>query len=259
MKRFIAVLFVLQNLFSSLSAQSEAGAIFLLIAPGARAGGMGEAQVAVANDAYASYWNPAGLGFLKGSDAALMHVNWLPNLADDLYYEFLAFKQPIGYGTVGGHLIYLNLGEQQGMDEFGNATETFKSMMWAASASYGAKLTSTSSIGLNLNITPSSSSNKILLLFSATIDTEASGRQGDITIWREISSSNVAINGNGFMQIYNSAGRNVSSGTFNYYDSPSTTNQILYRIALRSNTGTQLNVGANTGGNVTLTAIEVDA
>ena len=65
MKRFIAVLFVLRIFISSLAAQSEAGAIFLLIAPGARAGGMGEAQVAVANDAYASYWNPAGLGFLK--------------------------------------------------------------------------------------------------------------------------------------------------------------------------------------------------
>ncbi len=44
----------------------EAGAIFLLIAPGARAGALGEAQVAVTDDAYASYWNPAGLGFLKG-------------------------------------------------------------------------------------------------------------------------------------------------------------------------------------------------
>ncbi|MBT6158485.1 MAG: hypothetical protein HOH91_00960, partial [Candidatus Marinimicrobia bacterium] len=65
----------------SLFAQSEAGAIFLLIAPGARAGGMGEAQVAVADDAYASYWNPAGLGFLEGSELAMMHVNWLPNLA----------------------------------------------------------------------------------------------------------------------------------------------------------------------------------
>ena len=48
----------------NLRAVSEAGALFLLISPGARAGGMGEAQVAVANDAYASYWNPAGLAFL---------------------------------------------------------------------------------------------------------------------------------------------------------------------------------------------------
>ena len=95
------------------------GAIFLLISPGARAGGMGEAQVAVANDVYASYWNPAGLAFLEGSEMAIMHVNWLPNLADDLYYEFLAFlPRHFPYlGTLGGHIIYLNLGEQIRMGE----------------------------------------------------------------------------------------------------------------------------------------------
>ena len=93
MKRILIALFLMIATINSLSAQSEAGAIFLLIAPGARAGGMGEAQVAVANDAYASYWNPAGLGFLDGQELALMHVNWLPGLADDLYYEFLAFRK----------------------------------------------------------------------------------------------------------------------------------------------------------------------
>ena len=134
MKRtaFLCML-VLLTILKPIYGQSEAGAVFLLISPGARAGGMGEAQVAVANDVYASYWNPAGLAFLEGSELAMMHVNWLPNLADDLYYEFLAFKQPIGYGTLGGHLIYLNLGEQQGMDGFGNPTSIFSSFMKATS------------------------------------------------------------------------------------------------------------------------------
>ena len=138
MKRFIAVLFVLQIFISSLTAQSEAGAIFLLIAPGARAGGMGEAQVAVANDAYASYWNPAGLGFLKGSEAALMHVNWLPGLADDMYYEFLGFRKHYDkLGTLGGHIIFLNLGEQVRTSEIGEELGTFTSYMTAFSMSYG--------------------------------------------------------------------------------------------------------------------------
>ena len=39
-------------------AVGEAGAIFLLIAPGAGPQGAGEAQVAKADDAYASYYNP---------------------------------------------------------------------------------------------------------------------------------------------------------------------------------------------------------
>ena len=59
MKRIFSIVAALLFFSSpSINAQSDAGAIFLLISPGARAGGMGEAQVAVANDAYASYWNP---------------------------------------------------------------------------------------------------------------------------------------------------------------------------------------------------------
>ncbi|GIS35994.1 MAG: hypothetical protein Ct9H90mP7_0020 [Candidatus Neomarinimicrobiota bacterium] len=52
MKRYFSIVAALLLLSSpSIKAQSDAGAIFLLISPGARAGGMGEAQVAVANDA----------------------------------------------------------------------------------------------------------------------------------------------------------------------------------------------------------------
>jgi len=41
---------------------SQTAVQFLLIAPGARAGGMGETFVAVSDDATAVHWNPAGLG-----------------------------------------------------------------------------------------------------------------------------------------------------------------------------------------------------
>jgi hypothetical protein len=109
----LLLLLLLNNLF----AVGEAGAIFLLISPGAGPQGSGEAQVARVNDAYASYYNPSGLAFLKGREAVGMHVQWLPNLADDLYYEFLAYRHYIeGLGSIGGHIIYLNLGEQIGMD-----------------------------------------------------------------------------------------------------------------------------------------------
>ena len=140
-------------LFQTLVAQSEAGAIFLLISPGARPGGMGETHAAVADDAYASYYNPAGLGFLKGREAAGMHVNWLPNLASDLYYEFITFRQYIdGLGSVGGHVIFLNLGEQIGMDEQGNPTSNWSSFMAAAAGSFGTQLSENSSIGFNFKV-----------------------------------------------------------------------------------------------------------
>ena len=137
----------------SIKAQSDAGAIFLLISPGARAGGMGEAQVAVANDAYASYWNPAGLAFQEGSELAVMHVNWLPSLADDMYYEFLGFrKQFPTLGTLGGHLIYLNLGEQVRMDEYAQYQGTFTSYMMAGAMSYSTQLSPSSSFGMSAKL-----------------------------------------------------------------------------------------------------------
>ncbi len=135
------------------NAQSEAGSIFLLISPGARAGGMGEAQVALANDAYASYWNPAGLAFQEGSEIALMHVNWLPNLADDLYYEFLAVRRHFpNLGTLGGHIIYLNLGEQVRTDEYAQQQGKFTSYMMAVALSYSSLLSPKSSFGINAKV-----------------------------------------------------------------------------------------------------------
>tara|TARA_B100001287_G_scaffold159804_1_gene134332 strand:- start:399 stop:1745 length:1347 start_codon:yes stop_codon:yes gene_type:complete len=131
----------------------DASAIFLLISPGASAVGSGEAQVAKADDAYASYFNPAGLGFQTGSEFAGMHVNWLPGLADDIYYEFIAYKKNIPWlGTVGGNFTFLNLGEQQSTDEFGNSLGKFRSYMWAASLSYGTKINETTAWGTNFKI-----------------------------------------------------------------------------------------------------------
>ncbi len=140
-------------LVTQVFAVGEAGAIFLLIAPGAGPAGTGEAQVAKADDAYATYYNPAGLGFLRGSEMAGMHVNWLPNLADDIYYEFLAFTHYIdGIGSFGGNITYLNLGEQTRTDEFGNEQGQFKSYMFALNGSYGTQISSNSSIGLNFKV-----------------------------------------------------------------------------------------------------------
>jgi len=46
-------------------AQSEAGALFLTFKPGSRANAMGGAQIAIADDIFASYYNPAGLAKVK--------------------------------------------------------------------------------------------------------------------------------------------------------------------------------------------------
>ena len=58
----LALVLALGGAANSLADISSAAVLFLRIAPGPRAAGMGEAYVAVADDATATHWNPAGLG-----------------------------------------------------------------------------------------------------------------------------------------------------------------------------------------------------
>jgi len=152
MRSFKAIKLTLGSLLLATTVYSQS-ALFLLIAPGARAGGMGEAQVALADDAYASYWNPAGLGFQEGYEIAGMHVNWLPGLVDDMYYDFLGGRAPVkNLGVFGGHLIYLNAGEQQHTGPNGEDLGTFLTYFTSGALSYSTLITEQSSIGFNFKI-----------------------------------------------------------------------------------------------------------
>lgn len=55
------------------SAQAKYGNDFLSTGSGARALGMGSAQVALVNDVSAGYWNVAGLADLQSPQAMYMH------------------------------------------------------------------------------------------------------------------------------------------------------------------------------------------
>ena len=66
---------------------------FLNIGAGARGLGMGGAQVGIANDATAGYWNPAGLtGVQDATSISLMHANYFSNIAN---YDYGSVAIPI--------------------------------------------------------------------------------------------------------------------------------------------------------------------
>lgn len=131
---------------------AEATAIFLNIAPGARAGGMGEAFVAVADDASATWWNPAGLAFLNKQELTFMHVNWLPTFRlDDLYYDYISYITTAeDWGTVGMNVVFLNLGETERRDELNTPLGTFRTFETALTGSYGSTLSENLALGLNV-------------------------------------------------------------------------------------------------------------
>jgi hypothetical protein len=73
---------------------------FLRIGVGARAVGLGESFVAVANDPTAIFWNPAGLASMQRQEVALNHVSW----PGDVNYEHLAYVLPVR--RLGGSLAF---------------------------------------------------------------------------------------------------------------------------------------------------------
>jgi hypothetical protein len=156
-KSFALALVLLTLATGLLTAQVSTSAVpFLLIAPNSRASGMGEAGVALADDGWAIFWNPAGLGFQQGSEISLSHANWLPKFnLPDLWIAHLVYKQRVEEfdGTAALGVTFLNLGEIQQTGSGGpEVIGTFKSYEFAVTAGYGTQLSQDLGIGLNARL-----------------------------------------------------------------------------------------------------------
>ncbi len=140
-------------LVAGASAQvSIGGAQSLYIQPGARPAGMGDCYVALAEDASAVSWNPAGLAFLAGTyNFTLMHTQLVPDW-EDVYYEYAAYGQRIeGLGTVGASVIYLTYGKQIATDpDSPEPIGEFNSYEVIPSLAYGASIGENLAVGINL-------------------------------------------------------------------------------------------------------------
>jgi hypothetical protein len=130
---------------------------FLQIEPDPRAAGMGHAGVALADNAAAVFWNPAGLAWQQGNQVGLTHAAWLPSFNAELFYDYLVGKFRVeGLGTVGAHLTYLNLGEQVQTNDAGFEQGRFHSYELAGGVSYGYELTANWALGTGLRFIYSS-------------------------------------------------------------------------------------------------------
>ena len=131
--------------------ESHAAATFLLFAPSARAAGMGNAYVAIADDANATYYNPAALASLQIHSLSTTLYKPVPRLASDIFSSFGAYTHPFsGIGNLGYSLIYSSLGEQQRTDEEGTLLGTFKSYGMALGVSYGTHLFKNLALGITV-------------------------------------------------------------------------------------------------------------
>ncbi|MCR4296316.1 MAG: PorV/PorQ family protein [Elusimicrobia bacterium] len=126
------------------AASGTEGASFLDIPAGGRPAALAGAYSALATDAYAPVWNPAGLGFVPGAQLSAMHADY-----DDIGgYEFASFVHPLGArGGLGASAQYFHADRAASLDLNGDQLGTYSSYYGAYSLAYGFAFNEEFSIG----------------------------------------------------------------------------------------------------------------
>jgi hypothetical protein len=112
---------------------------FLMISPDSRAGGMGDAGVAVSPDANSIHWNPSKLAFAENDgEFSMSYSPWLRNLVPDMSLAYLAGYKRLGNkrSAIGGSLRYFNLGSILFTDINGATIRDFKPAEFAVDLAF---------------------------------------------------------------------------------------------------------------------------
>lgn len=162
MRTINGALLLLLTLAGAASAASSAagtsGAQFLKLGAGARAGAMADAFTAIADDAFAAYYNPAGLARLEKAQLGGAHSA----LFQGVSYQSLAFVVPFGradgrerietasnHHALGLSIYYLGVGDlERRTGDSTNPVGTFNSADTAYALSYAYSPNDRLSLGL---------------------------------------------------------------------------------------------------------------
>lgn len=125
---------------------------FLMIAPDARGGGMGDAGVSSSADANSMHWNPAKFAFIeKDFGAAVSYSPWLRGLVTDINLAYLGgYKRINERSVVAASLLYFSLGNINFTNDQGQDIGSYKPNEFAIDACYAYKFTDNFSGGIAL-------------------------------------------------------------------------------------------------------------
>ncbi len=118
---------------------------FLGMGVGARASALGGAFVAVADDATAGYWNPAGLPQVIGTEIIFMHNNWYQDISSDFLGAVFPVSQSVALGV---DISYVDYGSFDGYDGEDRPTGEYSANAYVVSSSGAVRLSRRLSVGL---------------------------------------------------------------------------------------------------------------
>jgi len=138
---------------------------FLLIAPDARAGAMGDAGVASTPDANSLHWNPAKYAFIdKNMGFSMAYSPWLRKLVNDINLAYITGYKKIGKDqAIAASLLYFSLGDITFTDIVGNVIGNFKPSEFAVDVAYSRKFSDHLSGGVALRYIHSNLTGGIVL------------------------------------------------------------------------------------------------
>src|SRR3989338_7096826 len=150
-----SVLYLFWAITSSAIAQGQAGTDIAILnaGVGARALGMGSAFTAIADNADAPYWNPAGLGQVTSNEITTMQTR----LSTDADHYYISYVRPALGGTLGISWIQVGLGsinQTSAEVDINNEVQNLSIFSYFSNAyllSYGKNLNEHISIGLKLD------------------------------------------------------------------------------------------------------------
>lgn len=116
---------------------------------GSRADAMGGAFAAVADDASASYYNPAGLALVEKQTAAFLHFP----MYEGAIYDAVSYCVPIlDFGSIAASVYRFSAGTIAGYDITDKATVDFSPEEYKATLSYAGKITENLYAGFNADV-----------------------------------------------------------------------------------------------------------
>jgi len=130
------------------SGSGTTAASFLKIAVGARATAMGEAFSAVVDDTTSLYWNPAALVQVKDKEFSATYNQWFAGI----YQGYLGAALPAWGGTTALGVNYVNMGNMEGRDKWGEPSGEFFASDLQVSVGYGNQISPRLGVGLAVGL-----------------------------------------------------------------------------------------------------------